>query len=218
MTRDSSEADVPIRVDFRDEATAREWIETTRIRRPYRPRFFAAFCAALAQHSKLRILELGSGPGQLAREILAHCDVETYVALDFSPAMHAIAAEHLGEHASHVQFVIRDFREAAWPDSLGMFDAVVTMQAAHETRHKRHLIPLLERARRRLAPGGAVLYADHYLTPETTHPALMPERGDQPRPGARRLRRGRAGLRRRPDGAVARPRALTITPPASTAA
>src|SRR5215468_8442237 len=97
--------DVPIRVDFRDAATARAWIEDTRIRRPYRPRFFAAFCSALVDRPKLRVLELGSGPGQLAREILAHCDVSTYVALDFSPAMHALAAEHLGELASRVMFV-----------------------------------------------------------------------------------------------------------------
>ena len=49
MSRDE---DVPIRVDFRDPETARTWIEETRIKRPYRPRFFAAFCAALASRSK----------------------------------------------------------------------------------------------------------------------------------------------------------------------
>lgn len=100
VTRDDDNGDVPIRVDFRDPATARTWIEDTRIKRPYRPRFFAAFCAALASRPKLRILELGSGPGHLAREILVHCDVHIYVALDFSPAMHEIAAEHLGELVS----------------------------------------------------------------------------------------------------------------------
>jgi SAM-dependent methyltransferase len=172
--------DVPIRVDFRDPATARAWIEDTRVRRPYRPRFFAAFCAALASRPELRILELGSGPGQLAREILGHCDVRSYVALDFSPAMHEIAAGHLGELARRVTFVIRDFREPAWPEGLGPFDAIVTLQAAHETRHKRHLVPLLERARAVVRPGGVLLYADHYLTPETKLPALAPARADQP--------------------------------------
>jgi SAM-dependent methyltransferase len=179
MTGDDDD-DVPIRVDFRDPATARTWIEDTRIRRPYRPRFFAAFCAALAPRPELRILELGSGPGQLAREILVHCDVRSYVALDFSPAMHQLAAEHLGDLASRVTFVTRDFREPAWPDDLGAFDAVVTLQAAHETRHKRHLVPLLERARTVVVPGGVLLYADHYLTPETKLPALAPARADQP--------------------------------------
>lgn len=175
-----TDEDVPIRVDFRDEATARAWIEDTRIRRPYRPRFFAAFCAALAPRRQLRVLELGSGPGQLAREIVTHCDVATYVALDFSPAMHALAAEHLGELAPRVTFVVRDFREPDWAAGLGPFDAVVTLQAAHETRHKRHLVPLLERARTTLAPGGELLYADHYLTPESKLPALSPARDDQP--------------------------------------
>jgi SAM-dependent methyltransferase len=176
----SDDDDVPIRVDFRDPATARGWIEDTRIKRPYRPRFFAAFCTALASRPQLRVLELGSGPGQLAREILVHCDVHTYVALDFSPAMHAIAAEHLGELASRVTFATRDFREPDWSGDLGTFDAVVTLQAAHETRHKRHLVPLLERTRTVVAPGGVLLYADHYLTPETKLPALVPARADQP--------------------------------------
>jgi len=54
----------------------------------------------------LRILELGSG--QLAREILVHCEVKKYVALDFSPVMHAIATEYLGELASRVTFETRD--------------------------------------------------------------------------------------------------------------
>ena len=184
MTRTSGdeteEDDVPIRVDFRDMATARAWIEDTRIRRPYRPRFFPPFCEALQQLAKpLRILELGSGPGQLAREILARCQIEKYVALDFSPAMHVIAVEHLGELVSRVTFETRDFREPTWPDALGEFDAVVTLQAANETRHKRHLLPFLERARTRVTRGGIVLYADHYLTPETKLPALTPAKADQ---------------------------------------
>lgn len=179
MTSDDDD-DVPICVDFRDPTTARTWIEDTRVRRPYRPRFFTAFWRALVSRSELRILELGSGPGQLAREILVHCKVDTYVALDFSPAMHEIAAEHLGDLANRVTFVVRDFREPTWPNGLGRFDAVVTLQAAHETRHKRHLVPLLSRARTLVAPGGVLLYADHYLTPNTKLPALSPTRADQP--------------------------------------
>lgn len=109
------EEDVPIRVDFRDAETARQWVEETRIKKPFRPRFFDAFCAALSGRGPVRILELGSGPGQVAREILTHCDVSRYVALDWSEAMHAIAAGHLGDLASRVTFVVRDFREPAWP-------------------------------------------------------------------------------------------------------
>lgn len=179
MTDD--EEDVPIRVDFRDPTTARTWIEETRIKKPFRPSFFAAFCAALSSRRQLRILELGSGPGQLAREILLHCDVSAYVALDWSQAMHDIAAEHLSELARRVTFIVRDFREPTWPSNLGVFDAIVTMQAAHETRHKRHVVPLFERARTLLTPGGLMLYCDGYLHPEAKLPALVFERADQPR-------------------------------------
>lgn len=173
--------DVPMRVDLRDPATARAWVEDTQRRRPARPRFFAAFAAALAGRSQLRILELGSGPGHLARELLVHVDVHAYVALDFSPAMHALAVDHLGTLAPRVTFATRDLRDPAWPHDLGTFDAVVTLQAAHETRHRRHLIPILTRARSVLAPRGVLLYADHYLTPDTTLPALFVTRDDQPR-------------------------------------
>lgn len=179
MTDD--EADVPIRVDFRDPETARAWVEQTRIKKPFRPNFFAAYCAALASRERLRILELGSGPGQLAREILRHADIATYVALDWSPAMHELAAAHLGDLAPRVTFVVRDFCAPTWPMDLGAFDVVVTMQAAHETRHKRHVVPLLERARTRLVPGGLLLYCDGYLHPETTLPALSFARDEQPR-------------------------------------
>jgi SAM-dependent methyltransferase len=176
--------DVPIRVDFRDPETARAWVEETRIKKPFRPRFFAAFCAALSSRRQLRILELGSGPGQLAREILLHCDVSRYVALDWSQAMHDLAAAHLGDLDARVTHLVRDFREPAWPTSptdLGTFDAVVTMQAAHETRHKRHVVPLLARARTLLAPGGLLLYCDGYDHPDNKLPALTFDRADQPR-------------------------------------
>lgn len=179
MTDD--EEDVPIRLDFRDPAVARTWIEETRIKRPFRPNFFAAFCEALSSQPRMRILELGSGPGQLAREILLRCDVANYVALDWSQAMHDIAAEFLGDVARRVTFVVRDFREPSWPANLGMFDAIVTMQAAHETRHKRHLVPLFERARALLRSGGLMLYCDGYLHPAAKLPALFPDRAEQPR-------------------------------------
>ena len=180
MTND--EEDVPIRVDHRDPATARTWIEETRINKPFRPNFFAAFCAALSSRRQISILELGSGPGQLAREILLHCEVRTYVALDWSQAMHDIAAEHLGNLGRRVTFVVRDFRKPTWPANLGVFDAIVTQQAVHETRHKRHALPLFQRARTLLVPGGLMLYCDGYLVdPEAPLAALVLERADQPR-------------------------------------
>jgi len=154
--------DVPTSVDFQKPEHARQWTDETVRKRPWRANFFADFCTALTG-SQLRILELGSGPGHLAREVLSRCDVAEYLALDFSDPMHDLAREHLGEFVSHVTFVTRDFRVPDWTQGLGALDAIVTMQAVHETRHKARALPLLVQARTLLRPGGRLLYCDHYF-------------------------------------------------------
>ena len=162
--------DVPSSIDFRDPAQAKAWEATTMARRPYRTQFFAGFVAAIRDQfsQSVSLLELGSGPGHLAEQILRLCEVSRYVALDFSAAMHDLARERLGAWANKVEFVERDFRAADWPKGLGLLDCVVTMQAAHETRHKRHLPDFLSRARQCLVPGGMLLYCDHYWEAGTT--------------------------------------------------
>jgi SAM-dependent methyltransferase len=174
--------DVPSGVDFHDPAQARKWTDETPLKRPWRPRFFAAFCAAIARREAqpVSVLELGSGPGHLAREILTHCSIARYVALDFALPMHDLAREHLGELAERVTFVQYDFRDDDWVAELGAFDVIVTLQAAHETRHKRHLMPFLKRARGSLVPGGVMLYSDHYADGNnSTKPLLACTRAEQ---------------------------------------
>ena len=178
-----SDDDVPSPIDFRDPAQAKAWEATTMARRPYRAQFFAAFVAAICDQfsQSVSLLELGSGPGHLAEQILRYCEVSRYVALDFSAAMHDLARERLGTLASKVEFVEHDFRATDWPKGLGLFDCVVTMQAAHETRHKRHLPDFLSRARQCLVPGGMLLYCDHYWEAGTgKNPQLDVSAEEQP--------------------------------------
>ena len=207
-TRTNLISDVPSPIDFHDPVQARAWETDTIARKPWRPEFFAAFAAALknnfvnfpsppggegrapalAQQGRTRVpgegqisvLELGSGPGHLARVILSDCPEATYCALDFSETMHGLARERLGSLAARVQFIARDFRKPDWRQGLGPFDAVVTMQAAHELRHKRHLPKLLSRIINVLTPGGVFLYCDHYAE-GGRNPDLMLTRDNQPR-------------------------------------
>jgi cyclopropane fatty-acyl-phospholipid synthase-like methyltransferase len=174
--------DVPSPIDFHDLAQARSWEAETTRNRPYRPQFFAAFAEILNAHFErpLTLLELGSGPGHLAEHLLSHCGIGRYVALDFSLAMHQIAEKRLSSFSNKPQFMLRDFRTADWGEGLGLFDAVVTLQAAHETRHKRHLPLLLARARQCIAPQGLLLYCDHYAG-EGKHPDLFLAAEEQPR-------------------------------------
>lgn len=157
----SAEEDIPSPIDFQNAEHARAWTERVVQIRPRRPAFFEAFATALADHPRARVLELGAGPGMLAEHLLRDPAIADYVLLDFSEAMHDLARARLGaEPRAH--YVTRDFRTPDWADALGAFDAVVTLQAAHEARHRRRLPPLLEQTRSVLRRGGLLLYCDHY--------------------------------------------------------
>jgi cyclopropane fatty-acyl-phospholipid synthase-like methyltransferase len=164
--------DVPSPIDLRTMTDARAWERTAMEMRPWRADVFARIGDELARRGVRRILELGSGPGFLAAHLLGRLDI-AYVALDSSDAMHALARARLGALADRVTFATRDFREPTWPDDLGTFDAVVTMQAVHELRHKRRAPGLHAQVRGVLEPGGAYLVCDHIAgVPPTTNTSL----------------------------------------------
>jgi ubiquinone/menaquinone biosynthesis C-methylase UbiE len=157
--------DVPSPIDLRLMDESSEWESTAMSKRPWRTEFFAEFGAAIkaAPVPVGRVLELGSGPGFLAEHLLNALPSISYVALDFSPAMHQLAETRLGPLSTRVQFVERSFREPVWPQGLGLFEAIVTNQAVHELRHKRYALELHRQVREMLAPGGVYLVCDHFV-------------------------------------------------------
>jgi len=183
MPTEADTDDIPSPIDWNDRVQVHEWFWNTVHNRPYRINFFVAFAAALnARFSDpFKVLELGSGPGQLAAYIIGRCPVSRYTALDVSPVMHDYAREATAYVMNRMRFVTRDFRDPDWTKGLGPFDAIVTMQAAHETRHKKHLVPLLSEARTLLSDNGLLLYCDHYNEAGTgKNPAMYYDRDDQP--------------------------------------
>ena len=60
-------------------------------------------------------------------------------------------------------------------------DAVVTMQAAHEVRHKRGQLPWLTQAAGLVAPHRLFLFCDHHAEPGSAkNPDLLLTRDEQP--------------------------------------
>jgi SAM-dependent methyltransferase len=163
MPEPDSPVDVPSPIDFHLPSDAADWAATAMVKRPWRQSFFRSFVAELELRVSAEgsILELGSGPGFLAREILESLPQVLYTALDFSAPMHALAKERLGPLARRVRFVKLDFKTPQWADGLSSYDAVVTMQVVHELRHKRHAAFLYKAVRRLLRPGGLFLVCDH---------------------------------------------------------
>ena len=160
-----SPMDVPSPVDLRTTDDARDWADSAMGKRPWREEFFQAISQELCllKSRGLAVLELGSGPGFLALRILETSPILTYVALDFSSSMHLLAKKRLGALADRVQFLEADFKGADWSVGLPMFDAVVSMQAVHELRHKQHARSLYHVVRSLLPSGGVFLMCDHFL-------------------------------------------------------
>ena len=162
---DDRAADVPSPIDLRLMDDAREWAASAMSKRPWREQFFQQFVDELRalDGAPLRVLELGSGPGFLAQRILEAIPSIEYTMLDFSQAMHDLARERLGPLMRHVRHVVSDFRHESWSAGLGQFEAVVTIQAVHELRHKRHALALHQTVRTLLRPQGRYLVCDHYV-------------------------------------------------------
>ncbi|MFY9657353.1 MAG: hypothetical protein WAK01_12350 [Methylocystis sp.] len=57
-----------------------------------------------------------------------------------------------------------DFTDLAqgWSEEIGVVDAIVTMQAAHEVRHVSRVPALFKTVRASIRSGGLFLYADHF--------------------------------------------------------
>jgi ubiquinone/menaquinone biosynthesis C-methylase UbiE len=155
---------VPSPIDLRLMSDAQVWEQTAIVKRPWRTEFFSCFVSQIAGSSLKvnRLLELGSGPGFLAKCLLELDDNFTYTLLDFSSAMHSLAKKRLGSLVSRAEFVERNFKESSWTDGLGQFECVVTNQAIHELRHKRHAPLLHAQVKSILAPCGFYLVCDHY--------------------------------------------------------
>jgi cyclopropane fatty-acyl-phospholipid synthase-like methyltransferase len=155
--------DVPYGNDWDSAIEAAAYGETADQARPGRSEIrdqIAARVATLAPRA--RVLELGSGPGLLAQRVLQQCpNVETYTLMDFSEPMLALSRERLAAFPT-ASFVLASFKSENWTRRVeGGFDCVVSMQAVHELRHKRHAPRLYEEVYQVLAVPGHFLICDH---------------------------------------------------------
>ncbi len=156
--------EVPSPIDLRLMRDAVEW-ERTAMDRPYREDFFEAITNQLRVSNKPAptILELGSGPGFLALHILRALPEAKIVLLDFSRAMHDLAARRLAHFVDRVTFIERNFKAPHWGEGLGTHDAVVTIQAVHELRHKDYAKAFHYEVKGLLSPQGQYLVCDHHF-------------------------------------------------------
>ncbi|MCT7950866.1 class I SAM-dependent methyltransferase [Ancylothrix sp. C2] len=108
-------------------------------------------------------LDLGCGDGILGRSILSQYPDSQGVFLDFSQPMLEAAKNKIGEKASQATFILQDFGETAWLQSVqkkAPFDVIVSGFAIHhypdETKQK-----IYQQIFELLKPGGIFLNLEH---------------------------------------------------------
>jgi ubiquinone/menaquinone biosynthesis C-methylase UbiE len=160
-----SDDDVSPGVDFLSEPAARRWAEDAEAKLASSLNFFAAFVQAITEHEPTirKVLEVGSGAGFLAEYILSQCaSIQRYTLLDFSPTMLDLSGNRLQTFCDRVSYLRADFKQAGWTRNIGTsYDCIVTMQAVHELRHKRHALKFYEACHTVLKQGGLLLVCDH---------------------------------------------------------
>jgi SAM-dependent methyltransferase len=155
--------DVPYGNDWDSATEAAAYGESADRARPWRAEIRDHIAARIATLGpRARVLELGAGPGLLAHRVLERCpNLETYTLMDFSAPMLAVSRHRLAAFPA-ASFVLASFKSEDWMRRVdGSFDCVVSMQAVHELRHKRHAPRLYEQIYQLLAVPGFVLICDH---------------------------------------------------------
>jgi SAM-dependent methyltransferase len=155
--------DVPYGNDWDSTTEVSAWAEAADEARPWRSEIRTYIANRVAKlRPATRVLELGSGPGFLAHRVLERCsNVADYVLLDFSEPMLTLSRRRLKGYSA-ASFVPASFKSMDWTRRVeGPFDCVLSMQAVHELRHKRHAARVYRQAHDVLADRGLIMVCDH---------------------------------------------------------
>ena len=130
-----------------------------------------AFVARLvALGARGRMLDIGTGPGDIPLIAVDRIADATVVAIDLAPRMLALAERRraASPHGARVELRLADAKALDFEDA--SFDAVFSNTILHHLADPR---PLLREARRVLRPGGVLLVRDLYRPPNPTRVAEL---------------------------------------------
>lgn len=114
------------------------------------------------------VVELGIGPGYMARHILERNGAVTYEGVDFSDEMFDIARATLGDLMGRVTLTKADFLDAAWPSKLSRQPgAMISTWALHDLGSEDAVASVYRRCFETLPPGGVLVNGD-FIKPDGT--------------------------------------------------
>ena len=114
------------------------------------------------------VVELGTGPGYMARHILERNDSLTYEALDFSEVFFDVARETIGDLVHRVTFTNADLMQQTWPKKLSKQpDAIISTWALHDLGGREPVADVYARCYETLPEGGVLVNGD-FIKPDGT--------------------------------------------------
>lgn len=133
---------------------ARAWLSLTRLPH-FRVLWGWTACKAVCGRQHARVLDVGSGAGQLALALAGRPEVRDAVGIDLSGELVQIAREDAERHGAHAEFYQVDAAEMPFPDA--SFDVVVSTLSLHHWSDPQGVLREIDRV---LVPGGKVLIVD----------------------------------------------------------
>lgn len=114
------------------------------------------------------VLELGLGPGYMARHILQRAPSLRYEGLDFSAVFFDVAKRTLGDLATRVTFTQADLTDPSWPARLARPpQAIISTWALHDLGSQLAVADVYARCFETLPKGGLLANGD-FIKPDGT--------------------------------------------------
>src|SRR5215475_7764123 len=155
--------------EFHDAAFVQGWADRFV---PTQPRI-ALFDMILQHVSALdlpnaHVVELGLGPGYMARHILERNSSISYEGLDFSEVFFDVARKTIGSYMPRVKLTRADLMDQAWPRSLSQRPAaIISTWALHDLGGQEAVANVYARCYEVLPKGGVLINGD-FIKPDGT--------------------------------------------------
>jgi SAM-dependent methyltransferase len=168
---------VGARHEFHDAAFVRGWADRFLPTAP-RLRLFDLILQQIRQPNvpNAHVVELGIGPGYMARYILQRDQAISYEGVDFSEAFFEVAKETIGDLMHRVTLTRADLMEQTWPKRLSRTPgAIISTWALHDLGGQRAVADVYARCREVLPRGGVLVNGD-FIKPYGTNWEFEPGR------------------------------------------
>jgi SAM-dependent methyltransferase len=153
--------------EFHDAAFVRGWADRF-VPTPPRIALFDLILRHISTTSlpNSHVVELGLGPGYMARHILERNSSVSYEGLDFSDAFLDVAKQIIGEYLPRVTLTKADLMNHGWPRSLSRQPgAIISTWALHDLGSQQAIADVYARCHAVLPSGGILLNGD-FIKPD----------------------------------------------------